>query len=360
MPGKVQLVIEGRAGFEGWLDFAVSQAIDAGSGAFSLSYTEKWSDRKDLWELLPGMACEVRIDGETVVNGYIEMIQPRFSARTHLLNLQGRDKTADLIDCSADHSPGQWSNITTVSFAKILARPFGIKVTADVPEGAPLTQVRLQQGETCMAAIYRYCLMRKQLAMPDGAGGLLITRAGATYAETSLVQGKNILEAQGVLDDSQRYSDYVVRAQAPYSLDSDSVGEAHITGRAKDPLITRYRPLVMVAENAGNLASVKARAEWEATVRLGRATNASIMVKNWRQQPNGSLWKPNLLVSVDAPWLKIKGDMLIREILFRSGQGGESAELSLVSPQAYASEPPKKVKEKGENPWLADLAEARQ
>lgn len=67
--------------------------------------------------------------------------------------------------------------------------------------------------------------------MPDGAGGLLITRAGNRRAAVGLVQGENILTASGSIDHSQRFSSYLVKGQASYSAESDGEGEAHIEGR---------------------------------------------------------------------------------------------------------------------------------
>ena len=84
----------------------------------------------------------------------------------------------------------------------------------------------------------------------------------------------------------------------------------------------------------------------------------------WRQQGfTGPLWAPNLLVSIRSPWLRLDGEMLIRQCTFtRDPQGGTETVLEIISPQAFDPEPPDadksqakmkkgKGKNKGRNIW---------
>lgn len=361
MADRVELIVGGKS-YSGWKDVAITRAIDASTGSFSLSLTERWAGQDRPWPIVPGNNCEIRLGGDVVITGYVDVWKPSYSKDDHSINVQGRDRSADIVDCSAVHSPDEWKNINVLQLANILCAPFGVPVRAEVDVGAAFKNppVKLQQGETVFEALDRYCRQRKLLLMPDGQGGILITRAGQQRAEVALVQGGqgldgvNIKEASGSIDFSQRFSRYTVRAQSGYSYETDGAGESHIEAEVIDTSVGRHRPLLLVAETGGTTASARERATWEANVRIGRSASIDITVAGWRQRPGGALWKPNLLVPTKSPWLRINGDMLIRQVNYGMDKsGGQVCQLSLVSPQAFAPEPPSPAKT-AKNPWAAD------
>lgn len=360
---NIQLLVNGKI-YEGWTQMGVTRAMDASAGAFTLALTERWEKEDgsgqstEPWPILPGDACACRIDGQTVISGYVDIFSPQFDENSHTITIEGRDKTADLVDCSAVHSPDSWSNLTLLQFAKIIAKPFGIAVQADADVGAAFPTIKLQQGETAFEAIDRYARQRQVLMMPDGQGGLLLTRAGKKRSATPIVQGVNMLGSSGTIDYSQRFSDYYVKAQAAFSPDTDSTTEAHVAGEVKDPQVKRYRPMLIVAEAGGDTSSATQRANWECNTRIGKSSQARITLYGWRQNgDNGDLWEPNMLVKVRSPWLRMDGDMLIRQVTFERGEQGTLAHLDLVSPQAYADgilgrwKNAKKTKSGGPSVW---------
>lgn len=340
----LELLVNGQI-YSGWTSVGVTRAMDAASGAFTVELTERWYDGQspqltEPWPILPGDECEVKLAGVSLIKGYVDIFKPSYSATSHTINIQGRDKTSDLIDCAAVHRPDEWRNLDVLEFAKILAKPFDVNVTADVDVGEKFSVLKLQQGETAFAAIERHTRQRKLLLMPGAGGDLLITRAGTKRAARGLVQGQNIKTANGSIDVSERFSNYVVKGQAGYSTDSDGETEAFIEGSVTDSGITRYRPMLIVAEAGGSNASAKERATWEANTRIGKSATASIEVYGWRQFPGGPLWEPNMVVPVRSPWLRMEGEMMIRQVTYERGEGGTTSKLDLVSPQAFAPEPP--------------------
>lgn len=363
----LELLVNGM-NYAGWESIGVTRAMDAASGAFTVELSERWEGQAgaaaqlEPWPILPGDKCEVRLGGVTMIVGYVDIFRPSFSATDHTINIQGRDKTSDLIDCSAIHKPDEWRNIDLLKLANILGKPFDVKASADVDIGEPFQVVKLQQGETAFEALDRHARQRKLLVMPDGKGGVRITRGGTKRASVALVQGENILDASGSIDHSQRFSDYTVKGQAPFSIDSTGETEAHVEGAVTDSGVTRYRPMLVVAETSGTGASVKDRATWEANTRIGKSATATITVQGWRQSPGGDLWEPNMLVQVRSPWLRMNGEMIIKQVTFERGGQGTTTKLDLVSPQAVASEPPdskkaKKSKKGGRNPWAEAIGE---
>lgn len=351
MDDQVSLLINGRQ-YAGWSEVAVTRALDAIAGAFAISLTERWAgdgrtpSQIEAWPIMNGDRCQVKIGRDVVIDGYVDQFRPGFSPVDHTIEIQGRDKTCDLVDCSALHRPDQWKNLDLLQICQILAKPFGIAVRADVDVGEKFPTIKLQQGETVFAAMDRLARFRKCLLSPDLGGGVLITRAGRRRASTSLQQGVNIKSASGVLDDSQRFSLYVVKGQNVSASTDDAELEAFAEGRVSDTDLGRYRPMLIMAETGATNASAKERATWEANVRIGRGASATVSVRGWRQRPGGALWAPNLLVPVRASLLRMDGDMLIRQVTYRRTESdGTVCDLDLVSPQAFSPEPPDKKKE---------------
>jgi prophage tail gpP-like protein len=366
MVDDLALYINGKQ-YRGWTEIGVTRAMDAVAGAFSISLTERWAGdgrvptQATPWPILNGDACQIRLGSDVVIDGYIDQFRPSFSPTDHTIEVQGRDKTGDLVDCSAFHQPDQWKSLDLLQISKILCAPFGVSVRADVPVGDKFPVIKLQQGETVFSALDRLARFRKCILSPDIGGGLLITRAGNVRASIALVQGVNIKSASGVLDTSQRYSNYIVKGQNASSLTSDGELEALAEARTTDRGVTRYRPLLVMGEAGTTNASASDRAIWEANVRLGRSATAQVTVRGWRQQPGGKLWAPNQLVAVRSSFLRMDGDMLIRQVTYRrTPSDGTICELDLVSPQAFSPEPPDKAKapkQEGVNIWREALGD---
>jgi len=357
MADDTVLLVNGRR-YRGWTSMGVARGMDTCAGTFSLALTDRWYGQDQPWPILEGDECTIQLAGETVITGYVDLFRASFDAASHTMNVQGRDKTGDLADCSAVHNPDEWRNVTVLRLAEILCRPFGITVRADVDVGPAFPVAKIQQGETALEAIARYCKQRKLLAMPDAAGGLLITRVGSGRAEVMLEQGVNIKKASGSRDLSKRFSSYTVRAQACWSAESGIEDEAHIEASATDRGCPRYRPLLVMAETNGTAQGARDRVTWEANTRIGQSNEIEVEVVGWRQKPGGALWAPNLLVPVKSSWLRIDGgDMLIRDVQFgRDLSGGSVTRLSLVPPQAFAPEPPTAERTES-NLWAEALAD---
>ena len=144
----------------------------------------------------------------------------------------------------------------------------------------------------------------------------------------------------GTKDASQRYSEYIVKGQSPWANETTGFQESQVVGRATDPTVTRYRPLLLISETGSTNKIARERAIWESKVRIGKSLSASLSVQGWRQEEGGELWRPNLLVPVFSRYLKMNGTMLIRSVSYkRSENDGTVCTLGLVSPLAYSPEP---------------------
>lgn len=332
MADALSLLIDGRL-YGGWTSVSVARSMETVSGAFEVQLADRWIGQELRWPIRPGMGCEARIGNDSVVSGYVDEVELGFDEGAHRIRITGRDRTCDLVDCSAVHSPGQWSGLRLEEIARILASPYGIEVRALTDTGKPFSPFKLQPGESVFEAIERMCRMRAVLAMSDGHGGLLLSRAGTERCGEALREGKNLLSASAQYSMKDRHSEYVVLGQSP-GKDGDSADvAAHPKASARDAGVPRYRPLVVMAEGASH-GRLGDRAEWEAAVRAGRALRVTASVQGWRQI-DGGIWPVNRLVHVVSETLGLDDVLLIASTRFSLDEGGSRTEMSLARPDAY-------------------------
>lgn len=331
----VELRVNGNY-FGGWQSVKVELGIEQLAGTFDLTVTDKWNTTQGqrAMQIRPGQACELLIDRQTVITGYVDDTGPRYDKQSHSINVTGRDRAADLVDCSAIYKSGQWSNKKLEQIAADLCKPFGIQVMTVADTGAAFESFSIQEGESVFETLERAARMRAVLLMSDGLGNLLITRAGTVRAPAGLAEGENILTAEGTFSWKDRFSDYIVKGQAQGNDEHYGETVAHPSGTVKDNVINRYRPLIITAEDQGSNATLKQRAEWERNVRAGRGARATISVQGW--DVGGQLWKPNTITRLYSPLLYADMDMLITSVGYSlDDDTGTLATLQLALPSAF-------------------------
>lgn len=342
----ISLLIKGSA-YTGWQGVSVNKSIESPAGAFSVQVSDV-----DPWPIAPGDECTVKLDGEQVIKGYVDKVDVDIGPDTHTYTVSGRDKTADLVDCSVDSKTSEFSQQNLRQIAELIAKPFGVAVTVDGDLGSPFPRFAIQPGDTAWATIERAARMRGVLLLSDGKGGILLTKPKKQRTEVTLKQGENILNASVSFDDSERFSKYIVRGQSPGTVANifAEPGEASAKQVAKstaqvgatfaDEGVKRNRPMLVVAETNVDASATKQRAKWEATVRAARALQLSVQVQGWMKKEGAGLWKVNELVPCEIPLLRIKDDLLISEVTFNCTiEEGTTTTLVLTRPDAYAVEP---------------------
>lgn len=338
----IALVI-GERQWLGWTYADIVATMDAVSGSFSIGVTDRWSGAARPRPIAPGDACRLTIDGEPVIDGSIDVVQPFYDAHEHGVNITGRDRTGDLADCSADD--GEWHDIELAALVAAIARPFGIKVYREADTGARFRRFRIQPGETAWEAIDRATRARALLAVASGDGNLALIRARidpeGTTPPVKIILGSakgNALRASGTFDAHERHSRYRLLAQQGGAFGAPE-DRAHVVAEAADPGVRRYRPLTLVARDQLDAAAALAQVRWEANVRRGRALRASYTLVGWRDDL-GRLWRPNTRVRVEDPWLAIDHELLVASVrLSIHPEEGILTDLELVESMAYLPEP---------------------
>lgn len=328
----LQLIV-GSKSHGGWNRIRVHRGLEEIAGQFELGVSERWSATVPPLEVRAQDACSVRVGGITLITGSVDRAAISYDARTHSVAVTGRDATGDLVDCAAEHSKGEWRNADLGQIARDLAKPFGIAVTVAGDIGAPFPVFSIEPGETAFECMERAARQRGVRLLSDGNGGLIVGAKPATQSGAALVEGENILSLEVGNDASQRFSQYRVLGQQAGNDDISGAAAAQVKATAADAGITRYRPLVIVDEDQGDIAGFQRRAKWEASVRAARALTANVRVQGWEH--GSGLWQPNTLVRLTSPTARIDREMLVRDVDLVV-DGGTFAELVLTPPEAYS------------------------
>lgn len=337
MPDDIKDVIELKVGdsiYGGWLSVMVDTGIEQIAGAFELGITERWPGQDTYKPIKRGESCTLLMNGQAVITGYVDDVNIDFDANTHTVNVTGRDKTGDLVDCAAIHKTGQWNGHRLDQIVRDICAPFGIKVIVNTDMGKALSTFSLQEGETAYEAIERACRMAAVLPISDGLGNLVLTRAASGSPVASLIEGENILTGRGEFSIKERFSVYLVKSQDRGSDDDfDADTHTQVSARATDDFVKRYRPTTIIAEDRGAHASMQQRAEWEKNVRRGRSARATIGVVGWRH--GNGLWQKNTMVHLTSPLLGANADLLVASVKYTQNDQGKRSEITLTGREAF-------------------------
>ncbi len=329
-------LIVGSGEHRGWKQIGISLSMENLSGGFNLTVSEKFP--KGSRNIKPGDECSLLIEENTIITGYVDDVNPSFNDRNHDVIFTGRDKSGDLVDCSAINSPGEWSGLKMDRIVEALIKPFGIGLKVETNIGETFPKFNIEQGETVHETISRMAKLRGVLVLSDKDGGLILANRAQTRSADSLISienndTNNILAASLVSSHKERYSDIIVKAQTQGSDDQSGDVTRGAQGKFKDATI-RHRPLLVIAEGQANAKQAQERALWEGATRFGKSKRVRIGVQGWRQS-DGSLWEINTISRVVIPWLELDEDMLIVSLNFRLSGSGTFTELELVRPEAY-------------------------
>lgn len=335
MAEQLVLKVDGQQ-YEGWQKVSVSQGLDALAGHFEIELSDRWSGQAEAWTIEAGSPCEIALGDDKLMTAYVDQARYRIDSDQLTITVSGREKTGDLIDCSAVHSPGSWTNRKLEQIAGDLAKPFGIKVKAIASTGAAFPKFALQQGETVSAALDRMTRQRGLLVVTTAEGDVEIRSPGKEAAGYSLKLGETLLWAEFNNDVSERFSDYLVKG---YARTKVRAGGGQPKATAKDGGTPRYRPMVLVHDEQATIATVTARSKWEASVRAARAREVRAGVVGWRG-PNGALFRADRLVPITALPIGVDDELLIAEVQFLLDEQGHRVELTLTPKEAFSPEPP--------------------
>lgn len=328
----VQLHIEGAL-YGGWKAISIRRSLDIFADTFDLTLTDTEAGQARSIKL--GSPCQVRIDGETLITGYVDRIRPSYDAERRGITVSGRSKTADLVDCSLP--PHKLSGVqkreqTLLELAKFVGALVGVGARSEVSGLAKRRVSVIENTETLFEFLESHSRADAVMLRSDTDGNLVITRASDERVGTALVLGENIEEAEGEFSERDRFSHYYVSTQQTNWNDDEPELAAHITGEAADVNV-RYRPTTVPVDSM-DAAQAKRRAEWQRNVHYGRSRQATYTVTGWHHKDG--LWEPNTRVRVIDEWMGFDDEwLMIGTVEFVLDGKGQRTRLTVMPPEAY-------------------------
>src|SRR6266702_1630990 len=188
------------------------------------------------------------------------------------------------VEAALDHAAR-----SLLQIAQALDR-FNVGVTTD-QELEPIERYQITPGETAFGAVEKLARKQGLTLAGEADGSIRITKAGAARQAGGLFEGRNIRNASADLNWAGRHSPVTVRGQQ-----ADGHGEAlQVEASAEDEAIGRFRPLIIVADDAVGQDEAQKRAEYRVSREAGESLRASVRVQGFRDDA-GALWTPGKLV----------------------------------------------------------------
>lgn len=371
---KITLRVDGQI-YEGWKSARVETSIDQICRAFVLSVTDNFPGNKSFTRLKPGQLVELYVGDEKVCTGYITSTPISYDAQSVNVQIQGKSRTVDLVDCCspwsaiAQQSSGggqsqqtdewadvkgkspstpktkpvkaskranlSWHNQTVEKIIADLCEPFGISVHCETTLASKHTNFTVNPGEKVVESINRLLTKDNLVVTDDEFGNLVIVEVGsAGKCFDRLKVGQNVLTGSSNWDASKIFSVYAVLGQHKGSDLEFGKQVSQDKGIAYDNRIGRYRLLVIKDTGQSSNSLNESRAEFEKNFRHADMMRSQHNVQGWRQS-NGALWRPNSLVELEDPILQISGQFLINKIVLNLNQSGSITEIETISQDAY-------------------------
>lgn len=318
MNNTVSVLVNGQR-FGGWKSVHIEMSLDQIARAFSLEVTRTFPNKSDYKILQSGGLVQVMIGDDLVCTGYITATPVKYDGKTITVNVQGKSKTVDLVDCcppsaavetassegwagvkgksgnevKAPAAATMWKNTPTSKIIAALAKPYGIAVRDDAGIATKPANHTINPGETVVESINRLITKDNIVLTDDENGNLVITQPGhAGDCEDALVLGQNVLSGEAKFDFSKRFSDYVLLGQHKQTDADNAKTAASDKGAAHDEAVTRYRLKVIKDKGQSSNSFCLNRADFEMRYAKAQSEKMTYKVQGWRQA-SGSLWPLN-------------------------------------------------------------------
>ena len=215
------LEINGKS-YIGFTNISVINDIETASGYFNFSAT---NERHITFPIKKGSACKVLIKNIPIITGYVNGVNPGYSAYSHSIAITGRDKTQDLIDSTISGNIDLKGKIKLEDIinAVLTNIELDIDIVNEAGEIKEFDETELSaadKGNNAFAFVEYFCRQRQVLLSSNGEGNIRLLRGD--QAKDIGINGifneftgknTNILEANLVNNDSNRFYKYLVRSQ---------------------------------------------------------------------------------------------------------------------------------------------------
>ncbi len=373
--------------YEGFESVSISKNIETISGSFMLSATSSGSIGKANFPIRAGDPCKIFIKDEPIINGFVDSIGVRYDAGLHSLDVQGRDRTADVIDstfltqrtfdASLDDptfvpppvgtaSGGIFSagvNLETVIRATLdlegsdgktteLAKIDVINEAGEIKDFSSEESVAAEIGQTLFEFFETYARKRQVLLTTNGNGDIVLARSKDVPLVSTVLQNKvgggeanNIKSGVVKYDNKDLFHTYLMNSQSNPSGFASFFGKKSETiveqaGKIIDGEIRNSRRLTIPSKTSDNNEDLANLAQWHRDIRRARGRSYSVVVQGFHSDKEQTkVWTINQLVKVGDDFADVHGKMLIKAVDYNLDlQAGSTTTLHLVPPESYKLE----------------------
>lgn len=296
-----------------------------------------------------GTEIEIHANSDLLMRGYVDSKRPQIAATQALITVNGRSKSADLIDSSAVHKTGRFKNKTPLQIGNEVSEGISARYTTD-QELEVVDQYQVTPGETTFRAVEKLARKQGMTVTGDADGNARITKASKQRHAGGLVEGVNLLTGTADHNGSNRFSKYTVHGQRPFGHGIDNL---EIEAVIRDQGVERHRPVVIVQDDDTTKETAKKRAKNRRDRSAGHALKATISTQGFRDE-GGKIWTPGWLVWTESATLDIAQDMLIESVSYQQSEQGSIAELSLTDPRSYGGKGSTGKGNKSGSEWKQD------
>ncbi len=356
---SITVEVNGRE-YEGFISLDVGISLNKISGSFS-AVLAKFSEQIEKFEA--GQTCVVRVEGETVITGFLDATHTKYDIKSDTTEISGRDRTMDVIDSSVPEKnefSGVLSLESIIRQTLVNAEIAGIEVINTVSGLTSFTASEINSGATGQSIfdfLERLAQKKQVFLTTDGLGNIVISQSTGELVSEALINepgnpGSNILSASMIKDDSNRYHQYSVKAQANHAAQGGFAGllsegsetvDEDKDGIFTDPTIRKSRKIVIFTGNDYTNEQTELRAKWEANMRTIKSRTLTYVVAGHKRSINSGIWRPNQLVPVKDtnPQININEELLIDSVQFsQTKESGARTHLSLIHRDAYKTTVP--------------------
>jgi len=315
----------------------IHKSMNSITGWFILTMENIFNNDADAFDIKIGDIIEIRIEDQSVINGYIDKLHFSYDDGSNDLTITGRDKTGDLIDCSYDNKINEWLNQSALNLLKNLCAPFGIDVFVDksatTQANIKFDRFKVNEGEFVFDIIFEICNKIGVLPISMGDGKLTLTQSSSSVTDEVIEER---LKADLILSNENRFSDYIIKGIDGSTNDKNSADYISPYGTFQDPVISRTRPLVILADQPVSSKRCQEMARWEAKTRAGLSRVYLCTVAGWVRNDD-TIWDINSLVNIIDSILDIDDRLLISDINYILNEDdGEITELTFIDKDAYS------------------------
>jgi len=349
----MKLEVNGKQ-FENFISAECEIRLDALAGTFRFSAVNPNGVEMPF---KGGEECRVIVDGEAVLTGDIEVVEVDYDGENHDIVIQGRSRSARLLDSSIGILDDIFTdNLTLKSLIEKVADNIGLEISVtDNAKPAPFNPAEdlaaPEPGDNAFSLIEKFVRKRNVLLHPSADGGITIATNSQTVAAGRIqhiigANDNNVMNSRFRYDSTGRFNVYEMASQLnPIPLvvtgGSDLASLVDQRGGVFDDSIKPGRRMVIVAEAPYSDEECEARAKWELDVRKARGLVYSCTVPYFRVGgTSGDLWRINRIYQIVDDFVGKIEPMLCNSVRYQyDDETGSTTQLSFVGRNAYTNNP---------------------